>query len=302
MLFCFDDRIRLGAGVTMLSLLDAAAEDTVYHVHVFHPGLPDPVRAGIESLYTGTRHNVIFHEIRPDRFDGAPRNSGSWTEIVYFRLLASEVLADLDRVIYCDVDVFFLKDMQPYWALDLDGHDWAGVAAEGNSPDNLTHKYFPENTNDAIFNSAFMVMNLPRLRAQGAVQRYFDVIEQVGDRLKFFDLDVVNIASDSILRLPFDTMVLEDIYELDDVTQSRDWAYLQSVYSVADLEAARDDPAIIHFAGRRGKPWQRQAVPAYYREVQARLPGVLQKTTFRDWRKKWIGAKGRRRYPMRSAL
>lgn len=302
MLFCFDDRIRLGAGVSILSLIDAAADDTCYHIHVFHPGLSNPVRKGFQDLVAGTRHDIAFHEIPPERFDGAPRNRGSWTEIVYYRLLASEVLGDLDRVIYSDVDVFFLKDMGPYQALDLAGYEWAGVPTEANSPDNVTHRYFPENTKDVIYNSAFMVMNLPRMREMGSVKRYFEVIDEVGDRLKFFDLDLVNIASESILPLPFGTMVLEDIYELDDVTQSRDWPCLRSVYSVTDLEVARDDPAIIHFAGRRGKPWQRQVVPAYYRAVADRLPKVLQKTTFRDWRKRWISRKGRRAYPMRSKV
>lgn len=302
MLFCFDDRIRLGAGVTILSLLDAAAEDTRYHVHIFHPGLSDEVRGGLQELVAGTRHGIEFHLIPPERFDGAPRNRGSWTEIVYYRLLASEVLSDLDRVIYSDVDVFFFKDMGEFQGLDLTGYEWAGVPAEANSPDNVTHKYFPENTAEVIYNSAFMVMNLPLMREKGSVPRYFELIGELGDRLKFFDLDLVNIATEKVLPLPFGTMVLEDVFEADDVTQSVEWPCLKSVYTAAELEAARDDPAIVHFAGRRGKPWQRRVVPAYYRAVEARLPKILRKTTFRDWRKRWIGRKNRRRFDWRSEI
>ncbi|MAY48002.1 MAG: glycosyl transferase, partial [Rhodobacteraceae bacterium] len=58
MLFCFDDRIRLGAGVSILSLIDAAADDTCYHIHVFHPGLSNPVRKGFQDLVAGTRHDI----------------------------------------------------------------------------------------------------------------------------------------------------------------------------------------------------------------------------------------------------
>lgn len=134
------------------------------------------------------------------------------------------------------------------------------------------------------------------------MQRYFDVIEEVGPRLKFFDLDVLNIGSDAIRRVPFEYVVLEDVYETEDVTQSGDWSYLQTVYDAQTLTQARNDPAILHYAGRRGKPWQRQSVPAYYRDVIALLPKALRKKTFRDWRKTWLSAKGRRSYPWRSSL
>ncbi|WP_428928737.1 glycosyltransferase family 8 protein [Marinibacterium sp. SX1] len=304
-IFCFDDRILLGAGVSMLSMLDAAAPGTTYDIHIFHPGFGPAIRGGFDSLVAGTRHKIAYHEIAPERFEGVPKNKGSWTEIVYYRLLAPEVLDGLDKAIYSDVDVFFTRDMGAAFATDLacdGGADWAGVAAEGNGPQNVTHRHFPENPKDTIYFSGFMVMNLERMRQRGAVGRYFDVIEEMGDRLKFFDLDILNIATDRIRRLPFDYVVLEDVYETEDITASRDWAYLQSVYTLADLEAAREDPAILHYAGRRGKPWQRRVVPAYYRAVVARLPRVLRRTTFRDWRKRWIGAKGRRRYPWRSAL
>ncbi len=301
-LFCFDDRILLGAGVSILSLVDAAAEGTVYRIHIFHPGFSEAVRADLDSLVAGGRHSITYHQIPAERFEGVPRNKGSWTEIVYYRLLASEVLSGLDKAIYSDVDVFFRKDMADVFETDLEGYDWAGVAAEANVPPTVLHRHFPENPKEIIFFSGFMVMNLDRMRVLGAVERYFEVIETVGERLKFFDLDVLNIASDAIRRVPFDYVLLEDVYELDDVTAAQDWAYLKTVYSAAELEAARDDPAILHYAGRRGKPWQRQSVPAYYREVVARLPRRLRRKTFRDWRKTWIGSKGRRRYPWRSVL
>ncbi len=299
-IFCFDDRILLGAGVSILSMLDAAQDDTRYRIHIFHPGLSGGIRDGLNGLVAGTRHDMTFHEIPPERFDGLPAGRGSWTEIVYYRLLASEILPDIDKAVYSDVDVFFKADMGAVFAQDLTGYEWAGVAAEGNVPDNVLHRHFPENPKDTIYFSGFMVMNLALMRQQGAVQRYVDTIRAFKDRLKFFDLDVLNLATDRILRLPFAYVTLEDIYEADDVSLSKDYEYLQSIYSVSDLEQARDTPAIIHYAGRRGKPWQRRAMPDYYSAVVARLPAVLRRGTFRDFRKRWFSARGRRRYPTRS--
>lgn len=300
-IFCFDDRILTGAGVSILSLLDAAAPTTVYAVHIFHPGLAGPVLDALRALVAGSRHSIRFHLIPAARFANVPRNKGSWTEIVYYRLLAAEILPDLDRAIYSDVDVFFVRDMAEAWAVDLSGAEWAGVAGEANRAPTVMHRHFPENPKDRIYFSGFMVMNLALMRANGAVARYFETIGRFHDRLKFFDLDVLNLATPRIAALPFDYVVLEDIYETPDVTEFADFAYLRSVYSEDDLRAARDNPAIIHFAGRRGKPWQRRKAPDYFAQVAERLPARLRLGTFRDFRKKWLSRKGRASYPSRQA-
>lgn len=299
-IFCFDERILLGAGVSVLSMIDTAADETVYDIRILHPGLSSDAQAALQSLVSQTRHRMKFHEIPSSRFDDAPSGNGSWTEIVYYRLLASEFLPDCDRAIYSDVDVLFKRDMSAAYDIEMDGAEWAGVAAEVNTPEAVLHRHFPENSNALIFFSGFMVMNLKAMRENGAVARYFETITEFADRLKFFDLDVLNIATPKIARLPFDYVVLEDIYETAAIRGTKDYGYLSTAYSDAELEAARTNPAIIHYAGPRGKPWQRQQVPAYYRDVVNRLPKALRKQTFRDWRKKWLSARGRRKHFLRS--
>jgi lipopolysaccharide biosynthesis glycosyltransferase len=299
-IFCFDDRILLGAGVSILSMLDHAAESTEYDIRILHPGLNDSIQQSLLKLVAETRHSMQFHEIPSSRFDGVPKNRGSWTEIVYYRLLASEFLPDCDKALYSDVDVFFKRDMAEVFNIDLSQHEWAGVVAEANRPDNTMHRYFPENPKSVIHFSGFMVMNLQAMRENGAVARYFETIETVGDRLKFFDLDLLNIATPSIAPVPFDYVVLEDIYETEDLASAKEFGFLSSVYSKEALQASRDAPAIIHYAGPRGKPWQRQSMPDYYRAVVNRLPKQLQKRTFRDWRKTWLSKKGWRKFPVRT--
>ena len=291
--FCFDRRILTGAGVSILSLTDAAADSTSYEIHILHPDLPPAAMSALAALVDGTRHSVQFHKILPERFSGAPSNKGSWTEVVYFRLLTSEVLTNRDRAIYSDVDVFFRKDLQQVFLTDMNDHEWCGVIGEKNVPDYVLHKHFPANKNEYIYSSAFMLMDLAAMRENGAVQRYFDALKVYKDDLKFFDLDLVNIATPGIGALPFDYSVLEDLYETEDITTTKDYRFLKTAYSVEDLLSARNDPSIIHFAGPRGKPWQRRDVPAYYMDVVRRLPPELRKETFRDFRKRVLGRRGR---------
>lgn len=299
-IFCFDDRILTGAGVSILSMLDAAADSTSYVIHILHPGFDDRTGDALRKPVEGSRHQMVLHHVPASRFENVPTNRGSWTEIVYYRLLASEIVTECDRAIYSDVDVLICKDLAEVYATDMDGCEWAGVAAEANVPPTVMHRHFPENDKPLIYFSGFMVMDLDLMRRNGAVQRYFEVIETVRDRLKFFDLDLLNIATPRICRLPFDYVVLEDVYEMPDVRDSADFAYLKSAYSAEELEAARQDPAIIHYAGRRGKPWHRRAIPEYYNAYIDRLPALLRRPTLRDLRKRWLGRKGRRSFPSRT--
>lgn len=301
-LLCFDSRILIGAGVTILSLVDHANADTIYDIRIFHPDLDAEVQSDLVSLLAGSRHRMSFQRIPADRFRGMPKNKGSWTEIVYYRLLASELLPDCKRVIYSDVDVFIRQDLAAIFNIDLGGCEWGGVAAEANQPQTVMHRFFPENRNPLIMFSGFMVMDLERMRANGAVPRYLDVATRFASRLKFFDLDVINLASRGICRLPFEFVVLEDIYENEDVAAAADYRFLKSVYSIAELESARNSPAIIHYAGPRGKPWQRQSVPQYFADAVGRLPHRLRRGTLRDWRKKWLSLKGWRRYAKRTVV
>ncbi|WP_050930370.1 glycosyltransferase family 8 protein [Aestuariivita boseongensis] len=298
-LLCFDDRILIGAGVTIASLVQAARPGTCYEINIMHPGLSADVQAGLTALVSGTPHSIRFFQIPSSRFDGLPKSKGSWTEIVYYRLLAAEVLHDRDRVIYSDVDVFFCDDMTEVFETDLEGIEWAGVKAEANGPDMVMHTYFAENTKDCIYMSGFMVMNLALMRERRVIDRYFETVKHIGDRLRFFDLDLLNVASPQIGTVPFRYAVLEDTYEADDVTRSSDFPYLGTVYGADELCEGRDDPAIIHYAGRRGKPWQRRQVPDYYNAVIKTLPAVLRPFNFRDFRKRWLSRKGRRSFPSR---
>ena len=285
---CFDRRILLGAGVTILSLLDTAAATTCYEIHVLHPGLPQRAMEAFRRLVAGTRHSLSFRHLPPAALGKVPTRGGSRTAVVYYRLLIPQLYTQYDKVIYSDVDVCVRRDLAEVYAEDLGDYQWAGVAAEANTPQAVCHRHFPENANERIYMSGFMVMNLARMRAEELVDEFLETIEEFGERLRFYDLDVLNLACTAIKPLPFEYVTLEDVYESEDVTQSGDYCFLKSVYTPAELHRARSAPAIIHYAGRRGKPWQRRRAPGSFQAYVDRLPVALRVTTFRDFRKRLL--------------
>ena len=287
--FSFDSRILLGASVAIKSLIDSAKEDTVYDIRIFHSDLDLENQKHITALLENTRHGISFHYINPAIFKGAPHNNKSWTELVYYRLLSPNIIKNYDKIIYSDVDVLFKGDLQDAYNIDLTGYEIAAVPVELNREGKMIcHKYFPENKKDKIFISSFIVMNVKEMEKQNTVEKVFNVIKTVNNRLKFFDLDTMNIACDKILPISFTFGLFQSIMYSEDVTKASEYEFLKELYSKEELEELRKNPVMVHYAGDMGKPWRMKNPYPDYKEYMEKLPKELKQFTLRDIRKRFF--------------
>ena len=287
--FCFDNRIILGASVAIKSLIDCANDNTCYDIRIFHSDLSLDNQKNINKLVENTRHNIAFHYINPEVFKNAPHNNKSWTELVYYRLLTPEILKEYDKAIYSDVDVLFKGDLWEVYSIDISNYEMAAVPVEKNKDgEMICHKYFPENTNDRIY---ILVMNCKLMREEKTVNKFFDVIKTVGNRLKFFDLDTMNIACRRFYPLSFRYGTFQSIMYNEDITKAGEYTFLRSVYKDDELEEAKSNTVMIHYAGKMGKPWRMKSPYSDYRKYMDELPKELKKFTLRDIRKKMFSKK-----------
>ena len=286
--FTFDKRIVLGAAVAIKSLLDNAKDTTVYDIRILHSDLSLQDQKAFSSMVKNSRHTIAFHYIDKHIFKGVKKNHKSWTEIVYYRMFISEVIPEYEKAIYSDVDVFFKGDLSYVYNTNVDKYELGAVAAEINSKDMVGHKYFPENKNKFIFWSGFLLLNLKKLREENFFKKFMKTAMDFKSRLKYFDLDVINITCDNIKALPFSYCVLETIYVFNKLSDSKDYRYIKNIYSDKDLLAAKKNPVIIHYAGQLGKPWRRKHIPQYYLNYMNSIPKKLRRFTLRDIRKRFF--------------
>ena len=286
--FTFDKRILMGAGVSVKSLINSANSETQYDIYILHQDLSEKNQKDFEELVKNTNHKINFIKVKSDKFKGLAVNKKSWTEVIYYKFLISELLNPYDKVIYSDVDVFFKQDMSELYNTDLTGYDFAAVRAEKNTPQSKNHKYFPQNKNEFIFWTGFMLMNTGKMRYEKSSEKLFDIAREFAPELRFYDLDVLNIACDNIKSLPFKYVTLETIYEYEKLEQAPEYEFLKEIYSDEELFDAKNNPAIIHYAGKLGKPWRRKKMPDYYESTVNSLPKGLKKLTFRDLRKRFF--------------
>lgn len=285
--FTFDKRIILGAAVAIKSLIDTSNSDTVYDIYVYHPDVDEKTVEEFKKMLDGTRHSITFVYINKDKFKNAPINKGgSWTEIVYYRLLIPELLTQYDKVIYADTDVLFKKDLTEVYSTDITDYECAAVAMEPNNDKMICHKYFPENKNKYTYISSFILFNNKKMREENFVSRVFETIKTFNKRLKFFDLDTLNLTCSKIKDLPFRYGVFQSIYYNSDIKKAEEYSFLKNVYSDEELLKEKDKTVLVHYAGYPGKPWRRKYVPADYKEYMDKIPERLRCFTFRDFRKR----------------
>lgn len=285
--FTFDKRIIYGSAVAIKSLVESANTDTVYDIYVYHPDLSENVIKDFEKMLEGSRNTITFQFIDKKRFENAPVNKhGSWTEIVYYRLLIPELLPQYDKVIYSDTDVLFKRDLSEVYNEDILDFECSSPAMEKNGEDMICHKYFSENKNELIHSSGFMVMNCKKMRENHFVERVFETIKKYYNELRFFDLDVFNITCQNIKNLPFRYVFLQSFYYNEDIKKANEYEFVSKVYSDEEILKEKENVVIVHYAGKPGKPWRFKKVPPDYKKIMDTIPKSLRKYTFRDIRKK----------------
>ncbi len=198
-----------------------------------------------------------------------------WSGIeAYYRLFMAKMLPEYDKVIYSDVDVLFRGDLSEVFNKNLSNYDWAGIIAERQDEKNGIHSHFDENKKDYIYMNGFMIANLEVWRNKNLLDRFIKIISEYGTRLRMYELDVLNLSADNITDVPFNYCVLENIYDNNDITKAKEYPWLCNAYGKDKLLEAKNNPIIIHYAGKNPKIWLRnpKEIPEYYLECIKKSP------------------------------
>lgn len=256
--FSFDSNYFIPSLVAIDSLLTFSNEDTFYDIFLLVDSSIGVYHVNkIKSSFLKFKNkNIKFISMDDVCFNNLPI-SKKWNKSVYYRLLIPKIINNYDKVIYSDVDVLFMKDLTEVYTTDVNNYYWGGVAAERNEHA-ICHQYYPENSNEFIFMSGFMLMNLKKLRDDNKIRDFFYTIDIYKERLKMFDLEVLNLSCNKIKALPIEYCVLENIYDSNNITLASEYRWLIKIYSHDELIKSKNNPAIIHYAGKDIKIWNRK--------------------------------------------
>lgn len=196
-------------------------------------------------------HELEVHIVRsdPNRFQGIILPS-YLTKACLYRVLIPELLGNVDKVIYIDCDLLFMRDIADLWGINLGDHALGAVEDPWGAKNNLI---IARPYNKIYFNSGVLLMNLKKFRARGYTRKILSFLEDNNGRLPTLDQDALNaVVGDDSMIIPLKWNVISRAFEKKDV-------YLYRMYAKGEIISALKAPGIIHFTGKN-KPWMRSCV------------------------------------------
>lgn len=244
--FSFDERMELAAGVCITSLLENALPTTFYDIYILHSSGYAVENSKIKALLSCYKNCNITYRSVGSVFDEA-FEIRQISVATYYRLLIPDIIPEYDKIIYSDVDVIFRVDLSHiYISTDLSYSYVAGVAdASCFSPEHqeyiksldLDYKEYIY-TGNLIFNSAL-------IRQDGLVDQFIKEVRK--KNYIYQDMDVLNIVCKGRIKCIAPCFCLSA-----EVSRYAANGMIQPLYTLRELAEAQEI-GLVHYTGP--KPW-----------------------------------------------
>lgn len=195
-----------GLLVTAASLARHASRGVELRFHILDGGLRVEDLALLRERLSLEHPHVQLRTFPVDatRFDAFPEWTGG-SRMAYARLLISELLTDLDFVLYCDVDFLWTADVSELWALRDRDHVLSACADGWRLTLNREQVWFARQglafDSAKYFCTGLLLVNLNLWRDGNYGRRAMDFLHEHPD-VQFVDQTALNAVVSSVSLLP----------------------------------------------------------------------------------------------------
>lgn len=186
------------------SVVENAAPDSCYDICILSDGISEESKQKLSALIAkaGERHSIRFIDAQTIVPEDV-LTFEEWPKIAWARIFLADVLPDVDRVLYLDIDTLVCSDLRALFDIDM-GDAALGVVLEHESH---VDSHFNERLNIpqhclGYFNSGVLLMNLEIFRRDDLVSKVMAYANQYRASLVCPDQDALNGAlCDRLIQL-----------------------------------------------------------------------------------------------------
>jgi lipopolysaccharide biosynthesis glycosyltransferase len=188
------------------------------------------------------------HRIEAARLSGVPLTR-YFGPAMWYRLLLPELLPQLPRVLYLDVDTMVVERLDALWRMPLDGYALAAAESVVEPAQRHHIEALGLPPGSGYFNSGVLLLNLEWMRRTGAMAQLLELARSRAGSWLWPDQHLLNVVLGAA-RAPLHPRwnCLNAVYF---------WRSLaERTYGSAVAAEALAHPAILHFEGPgMAKPW-----------------------------------------------
>ncbi|MBR6053785.1 MAG: hypothetical protein IKP46_00430 [Bacteroidales bacterium] len=192
-LFTFDSKFEMPAGVAITSLLENAAPETFYDIFILHGPQCDFSHSPLMALPGKYGNCRITCRKVEGEFVGSYEVRGI-PETAYYRMLAPELIPEYGKILYSDVDVIFREDLGRYYEKDLGDNCFGGVDNCSSLRPSM-RKYIGKELGldwkKGYFYSGNLIINSELILREGLTAKFRELGK---NNYLQQDMDIINIA------------------------------------------------------------------------------------------------------------
>ena len=245
--------------VAVQSIIDNASPSRRYDIVVLTRNISPTSMITLTRQVTSPHVGIGFLDVDAALGDIELPHHGHFRPETYFRLLAPQLLPNVDKAIYLDSDLIVDDDVAELFDVDVTGYKLAATRdadtiGQIDGYDATVGPYLKDELGmddpHDYFQAGVLLMNLAELRRTVTPEEFLALSTE--RMWRWLDQDVLNkVVNGDYVRVHMRWNYLMD------------WQHLRRTHIIAnapadvraEYEEAAADPAVIHFAGPDNRPW-----------------------------------------------
>lgn len=245
--------------VATQSIVDNASPSRRYDIIVLTRDLSPTSMVTLTRQTKEANVGIGFLDVDSALGDIKLPHHGHFRPETYYRLLAPQLLPNVDKAIYLDSDLIVNANIAELYDYDVEGYK-LGATRDADTLGQIDgydvsvgpylHDELGMDDPHDYFQAGVLLMNLAELRRTVTAEEFLRISTE--RMWRWLDQDVLNkVVNGHYVRIPMKWNYLMD------------WQHLRRTHIVsnaapdvrAEYDEARRDPRIVHFAGPDNRPW-----------------------------------------------
>lgn len=209
--------------------------------NILQDDFSNEIKENINKKFEKYRNlEINYLDIKSTVFSDFP-TLGHLVIATYYRILASEILTQYDKVLYLDVDIIVDGNISELWNTNIEEYVVAAVREESVEA-NEERLGIPKN--QKYFNAGVLLMNLKKIREEKFFEKIMNYLKKNYETILYSDQDVLN------------AVFYNNWLELDEKWNYHNYFVIRRNSKIELINL--DTPRIIHYTGPI-KPWELEA-------------------------------------------